>query len=68
MVLKFSEMLCYFVVPYNSQDLIVYSPLKAVTYFLEVSCNNLVLDQDNNFYLIGLSILIVCLLDNRWIL
>ena len=26
------------------------------------------LDQDNNFYLISLSILITCLLDNLWIL
>ena len=26
------------------------------------------LDQDNNFYLISLSILITCLLDNVWIL
>ena len=67
MVLKFSEILYYYVVLFNSQDLIVYSPLKTVTYFLLVSCNNLVLDQDNNFYLIGLIILIMCLLDNRWI-
>ena len=29
---------------------------------------NLVLDQDNNFYLISLSILMTCLLDNVWIL
>ena len=29
---------------------------------------NLVLDQDNNFYLISLSILMTCLLDNLWIL
>ena len=29
---------------------------------------NLVLDHDNNFYLITLSILIACLLDNVWIL
>ena len=28
---------------------------------------NLVLDQDNNFYLISLSILMTCLLDNVWI-
>ena len=26
------------------------------------------LDQDNNFYLISLSILMTCLLDNLWIL
>ena len=29
---------------------------------------NLVLDQDNNFYLIYLSTLITCLLDSGWIL
>ena len=28
----------------------------------------LVVDQDNNFYLISLNILITCLLDNVWIL
>ena len=28
----------------------------------------LVVDQDNNFYLISLCILITCLLDNVWIL
>ena len=28
---------------------------------------NLVLDQGNNFYLISLSILITCLLDNVWV-
>ena len=28
---------------------------------------NLVLDQDNNFYLISLNILITCLLNNVWI-
>ena len=34
------------------------------TFLLQISCKNLVLDQNNNFYLIGLSILITCLLDN----
>ena len=33
-----------------------------------VSYKNLVLDQDDNFYLIGLSFLINNLLDNVWIL
>ena len=33
-----------------------------------VSYKSLVLDQDDNFYLIGLSILINNLLDNVWIL
>ena len=28
----------------------------------------LVVDQDNNFYLISLNILITCLLDNVWML
>ena len=31
------------------------------------TATHLVLDQDNNFYLISLSILITCLLDNVWI-
>ena len=31
------------------------------------SATHLVLDQDNNIYLITLSILITCLLDNVWI-
>ena len=50
------------------QDLIVNSPLKLLHIFLKISCENLVLDQDNNLYLISLSILITCLLDNVWIL
>ena len=29
---------------------------------------NLVLDQNNNFYLMSLSILVTCLLGNVWIL
>ena len=33
-----------------------------------MSYKNLVLDRDNNFNLISLSILITCLLDNVWIL
>ena len=33
-----------------------------------VSYKNLVLDQDDNFYLMSLSILINYLLDNVWIL
>ena len=31
------------------------------------TATHLVLDQDNNIYLISLSILITCLLDNVWI-
>ena len=33
-----------------------------------MSYKNLVLDRDNNFNLISLSILITCSLDNVWIL
>ena len=35
---------------------------------LRICYKNLVLDQDDNFNLISLSILITCLLDNVWIL
>ena len=35
---------------------------------LLISYKNLVLDQDTNFDLISLGILITCLLDNVWIL
>ena len=35
---------------------------------LEVSCEDFMLDQDDNFYLISLSILVTCLSDNIWIL
>ena len=35
---------------------------------LHYSYKNLVLDQDNHFYLISLSNLSTCLLDNVWIL
>ena len=36
--------------------------------FLQVIYEKLVLDNDNNFSLISLTILITCLLDNVWIL
>ena len=49
--------------PFNSQDLIVKSPLWLLHISLKLSYENLVLDQDNNFYLISLSILITCLLE-----
>ena len=35
---------------------------------LYISYDEFVLDQDNNFYLISLSILVTCLLCNVWIL
>ena len=50
------------------QDLIVNSPLWLLHIFLQSSYKNLVLDQDKNFYLISLNVLITCLLDNIWIL
>ena len=46
----------------------VNSSLQLLYISFEISCNNLVLDQDNNFYLICLSFLITFLLDNVWIL
>ena len=33
---------------------------------LKIKYENLLLDQDNNFFLISLSFLITCLLDNVW--
>ena len=43
-------------------------PLKLTTISLYVSLKNLVLDKVINFYLISLSILLACLVDNAWIL
>ena len=54
--------------PINSQDLIVNSPLCLPYISFKISHKNLVLDQDNNFHLISLSILITFLLDNVWLL
>ena len=42
-------------------------PLKLLHISLIINCKNLLLDQDNNFYLISFSIPITCLLDNLWI-
>ena len=50
--------------PVNSQDLFVNSPLYLLPISLSMSSENLVLDQDNNLYLMSLSILITCLLAN----
>ena len=50
--------------PINSQDLIVNSPLYLLYVPFKISYKNLVLDQDCNFHLISLSILITSLLDN----
>ena len=54
--------------PLNSQDLTVNSPFQLLHISLEISYDNLVLDQDNNFYLISLNILVTFLLDTVWIL
>ena len=48
----------------NSVDLMVNSPLWLLHTSFKISYENLVLDQDNNFYLISFSILISCLLGN----
>ena len=53
---------------FNSHDQIVHSPLWFLYVSLKISYENLVLNQNNNFYLISLSILITCFLDNVWIL
>ena len=42
----------------------VNSPLQLQHISFEIGYKNLVLDQDNNFFLICLSILITCLLGN----
>ena len=55
---------CYFVIDtqhkFNSQDLIVNSPLKLPRVTLWISFKNLVWDEGNIFYLLSLSILITC--------
>ena len=53
----------------NSQDLIVNSLLQLLHIFVQISYENLVIDQDSSFYLISLNILITCLLNIvLWIL
>ena len=52
----------------NSQDLIVNFPLRLLHNSWQTSQANLVQDQDNNFCLISLGILICPLLDTVWIL
>ena len=54
--------------PLTLHDLIVNSPFQLLNISLEIIYENLLLDQDNNFYLISLSILITFLLDIVWIL
>ena len=54
--------------PLNPKDLTVNSPLWLIHISLQVSFKNLMSDQDNNFYLTSLIILITCLLANVWIL
>ena len=53
---------------FNSQDLMVNSLFQLLHISLKVSFENLVIDQDKKLYLLSLSILITCLLDNVWIL
>ena len=47
-----------------TQDLIVNSPLKLLYISSYISYKELVLTQDNNFYLMHLGILVTCLLNN----
>ena len=51
---------------FDSQDLIVNSPLTLLHISFKIGYKNLVLDQDN-FYLKSLRILFTILLDNVWI-
>ena len=49
--------------------LLIYSPLRSCCIFAYLSVmRTFLLDQENILYLISLSILITCLLDNVWIL
>ena len=50
-----------------TEDLIVNSLLQLLQNSWQISWANLVLDQDNNLYLISLDVLISPLLDNVWI-
>ena len=63
---------CYLVIDtqhkFNSQDLIVNSPLKLPRVTLWISYKNLVRDEGNIFYLLSLSILITCSLGSVCIL
>ena len=58
---------CYLVIDtqhkFNSQALIVNSPLKLPRVTLWISYKNLVRDEGNIFYLLSLSILVTCVLD-----
>ena len=58
----------FYINPLTPKDLTVNSPLYLLHISLQNSYKNLVLDQDNDLNLDGLSILITCLLDNVWIL
>ena len=53
--------------PFLTRDLINNSPFPLLHISLLISQDNLLLHQDNNFYLISLGILITCLLDYVWI-
>ena len=58
---------CLATKPFNSQDLYVNSPFWLQHISLQISYEKLVLDQNNN-YLVSLSILYTCLLDTVLIL
>ena len=49
---------------FDSQDLIFNSPIQLLDIYLFISNKNLVINQDNNFSLMSLSIHVTCLLDN----
>ena len=67
-VILYVEIRCWTLLTLNSQDLIVNSPILLLHNSLSISCENLMKDQDDNFYLISLSILINHLLKIMWIL
>ena len=50
----------------GSLNLIVTSPLKLIYIFLNISYETLVLYDNNKLYLIEQSILLTCLLHNKW--
>ena len=49
---------------FDPQDLIFNSPLQLLDMYLFISYKNLVINQDNNFSLMSLSINVTYLLDN----
>ena len=54
--------------PFNSQDVVAYSPLYLLHITFKIDNQNLLSDQIKNFFQINLSIFITRFLDNVWII